>query len=142
MNPFYSYPMDAEHLFRDAGAVAVTADGYIGTQKDLQANTQKRAAMVINLEAIKVSAGNEAYTFRVVGSQTADRSDARVLGEVTLGDAAAKTIDTADDLVGEQHVILFHTQRGGNMIRYLDLHLDVAGTLPSIQFSAFASIQR
>jgi hypothetical protein len=133
------YPFDKELLFRDVAQSAVTADGYVGTQKNLGGQTLITMAMIINIEAIKVSAGDEAYTFRVVGSQTADRSDARVLAEITAGDAAAKAIETADDAAGEQLVILFQTTRGDANQQYLDLHLDVTGTSPSITFSAFAT---
>jgi hypothetical protein len=133
------YPIDTATTFRAAGAAALTADAYIGTQIDQVGAVYTDAVTVINVEAIKVSAGDEAYTLRVVGSNTANRSDARVLAEFTLGDAAAKPIDTADDVAGEQHVIQFSTQRAGVNQRYIDLHLDVVGTSPSITFSAFMS---
>jgi hypothetical protein len=133
------YPFDKELSYRAKGSAAVAASGYVGTQKDQGGAVLTEMVLVLNIEAIDVANGDEAYTFRVVGSQTPDRSDARVLAEYTVGDAAAKPIDTADDMAGEQHVIQFNTQRAGYNQRYLDLRLDVAGTTPSITFSAFLS---
>lgn len=134
------YALDKEFLFRDRAQSAVTTDGYIGTQKNLGGQTLLPMIMVVNIEAIKVSAGDETYTLRVVGSQTADRSDSRVLAELVAGDAAGKhSTETADDEAGDQLLIPFLTTRGDENIQYLDLYLDVAGTSPSITFSAFAT---
>lgn len=134
------YAFDDELLFRDKGAAALTSTGYIGTQIDQGEAVLTEYVLVVGIEAMKVSAGDEVYTLRVVGSQTADRSDARVLAELPLGDAAAKTIDTADDAVGDQIIIPFRSERpAGENQRYIDLHLTVAGTSPSTQFFAFLS---
>jgi hypothetical protein len=135
-----TYPFDKELEVRAMGAAAITADGFAGDQFDTLGSVHTEFVLVLNLETVKVSAGNEIYTIRVLGSNTADRSDARVLAALDLGDAAAKAQDTADDAAGEQIVIPFITQRpAGTYHRYLDVHVDVGGTSPSIVLGAFFS---
>lgn len=135
-----TYPFDKELEVRAMGAAAITAAAYAGDQFDTLGSVHTEFVLVINLETVKVSAGNEAYTILVVGSNTADRSDARVLASLVLGDTAAKTLDTVDDLAGDQIVIPFITQRpAGTYHRYLDVRVVPAGTSPSIQFGAFFS---
>lgn len=135
-----TYPFDKELEVRAMGSAAITSDGFAGDQFDTLGSVHTEFVLVLNIEAIKVSAGNEAYTIRVMGSNTANRSDARVLAEITLGDASAKPQDTADDAVGDQIVIPFITQRpAGAYHRYLDVHVDVTGSSPSITFGAFFS---
>jgi hypothetical protein len=135
-----TYPFDKELEVRAMGSAAITADGYAGDQFDTLGAVHTEFVLVLNLEAVKVSAGDEIYTIRVLGSNTANRSDARVLAALDLGDAAAKAQDTADDAVGDQIVIPFITQRpAGTYHRYLDVHVDVGGTSPSITLGAFFS---
>lgn len=134
------YPFDKELEVRAPGSAAVTATGYLGDQFDTLSAVHTEFVLVLNIAAIKVSAGNEIYTVQVWGSNTADRSDARVLAMVQLGDTAAKVGDTADDAVGDQIVLPFITQRpAGTYHRYLDVRLVAAGTGPSITLSAFFS---
>jgi hypothetical protein len=135
-----TYPFDKELEVRAMGAAAITADGFAGDQFDTLGSVHTEFVLVLNLETVKVSAGDEIYTIRVLGSNTANRSDARVLAAIELGDAAAKPQDTADDVAGNQIVIPFITQRpAGTYHRYLDVHVDVGGTSPSIVFGAFFS---
>lgn len=132
------YAFDAELLLRDAGSAAVTSSAAVGSQIDQGEAVLTEMVLVINVEAIDVANGDETYTFYVQGSQTSDKSDARVLAMAVLGDAAAKTNDTADDAAGDQIVIPFRTEMpAGTNQRYLDVDLDIAGTSPSITFSAF-----
>lgn len=133
------YPYDKELEFRAAGSAAVTSTGYIGTQKDLKGSVLTEMVMVINLEAIDIASTNEVYTWRVVGSNVADRSDCTVLGVAQVGDASTITIETVDTVAGTRVEIRFATEKNGVNYRYLDLHLTAAGTTPSVTFSAFAS---
>ncbi len=122
---------------RAAIQAAVTATGYIGTQRDEGGAAATDYICVINVEAIDVSSGNETYTFRVVGSNAADRSDGQVLDMAMLGHATTITIETRNTAAADQIIMQFRTQRNFTMFRYLDLHLTVAGTTPSITFNAF-----
>jgi hypothetical protein len=122
---------------RAAGLAAVTATGYIGTYHDQGAAVATDMACVINVEAIDLTSGNETYTFRIVGSNVADRSDGQVLDMMQLGHAATITIETRNTAVGDQVIMQFRTMRNFTMFRYLDLHQTVGGTTPSITFNAF-----
>ena len=133
------YTFDKELVYREPAQSALSADGYVGTQKNMKGAVLTELVMVINIESLDITTGDELYTFRVVGSETADRSDARVLATHVIGLASAKTIDTVDDAAGDQIVMRFATELNGVNFQYLDLHLDVAGTTPSIAFSAYAS---
>ncbi len=133
------YTTDAGLIFREPAQAPVTADGYIGVQKDLKGAVLTEMVMIVNMEDIKTSAGNEAYTFRVVGANEPGRSDARVLATAVLGANGAKPEDTVDDAIGDQLVLRYATARNGVNFRYTDLHLEVGGTAPSITFSAYAS---
>jgi hypothetical protein len=133
------FPIDKDTIFRERAQAAVTATGYVGTQKDLKAAVLTEMVMVINVEAIDLASTNEVYTFRVVGSNVADRSDGTVLGMAQLGHAATITIETVNTAAGDRIEIRFSTEKDGVNYRYLDLHLTAAGTTPSITFNAFAS---
>tara|TARA_R110000868_G_scaffold237132_9_gene491609 strand:- start:21097 stop:21528 length:432 start_codon:yes stop_codon:yes gene_type:complete len=124
---------------RELGLAALTADAYVGVQHDQGAGVVTDLVAVINIESCKVSAGDETYTLRLVGSNVADRSDARVLDTLELGDAAAVPISTVDTVAGDQYVMRARTERVDTYYRYIDLHLDVAGTSPSIAFGAYLS---
>lgn len=134
-----TYALDASTglIKRAVGAAAVTADAYIGDQFDQGAAVLTDMALVVNIEACKVSAGDETYTLRVTGSNATNRSDAEILTTVELGDAGTIPLETVDTAVGGQYQAFFRTEKNGTAFRYIDLHLDVAGTSPSITFSAY-----
>lgn len=124
---------------RALGSAALTADAYIGTQWDQGGATATDIVCVINIESCKVSAGDETYTLRLVGSNETNRSDAQILDTLELGDAGTLTIETVDTTAGDQFVMRARTHRNDTSFRYIDLHLDVAGTSPSIEFGAYIS---
>lgn len=133
------YPIDQDMIYRERAQAAITATGYIGTQKDMRASVLTEMVMIINVEAIDIASANEVYTFRVVGSNNPNRSDGTVLGMAQLGHAATITIETVNTAAGDQFEIRFATEKDGVNYRYIDLHLTAAGTTPSITFNAHAS---
>jgi hypothetical protein len=122
---------------RELGLAAVTATGYVGTQWDQGGAVITDGICVIQIEAVKVSAANEVYTLQVVGSNVADRSDAQILGTVATGIVVAP--GTVAGAAGDQRTIRFRTERNTTQFRFIDLHLTVAGTAPSITLGAFFS---
>ena len=120
---------------RETGQAAVTATGFVGTQWDQGGAVPTDFITVIGLEDPKISASNEGYTFSVIGSNVADRSDGTVLGAVTVG-ASVAGIEKIAAAAGQQVVIRARTEKFGEPYRYIDLHLAVAGTSPSIVFNA------
>ena len=123
---------------RERGQAAVTATGYVGARWDQSAPCATDFIAVINVEAVKVSAGNETYAFALIGYNVADRSDATVLGTATMA-AAATALETVLPSAGDRLVIKGRTEKKAASYRYVDLHLTVGGTSPSITFNAFLS---
>lgn len=122
---------------RETAQAAVTTTGYVGLQHDQGGRAVTDLVAVINIEAVKVSAANEGYIFRLVGSNAADRSDAQVLGMAQLGHASQMGPDTRNSAAGDQVVVRGRSEKGNTFFRFLDLHLTVSGTAPSIQFGAY-----
>ena len=122
---------------RATGQAAVTSTGFVGTQWDQNGAAATDFAVVINVTAIDISSGNETYTFRVVGSNAADRSDGQVLDMAMLGHATTITIETRNTAAGDQVVLESRSDKNDVRFRYIDLHLTVAGTTPSITFNAY-----
>jgi len=127
---------------REVGLAAVTTTGYIGTQWDQGGAVFSDVAAIVNVAACKISAGNETYTFRITGSNAVNRSDAQVLDMMVIGHAGTITIETRDTLAGDQFVMRSRTERTATAFRFIDLHLTVAGTAPSVTFGAhFAKVK-
>lgn len=124
---------------RELGLAALTADAYVGTQHDQGGATVTDIVCVVNVESCKVSAGDETYTLRLVGSNATNRSDGQILDTLELGDAGTVPIETVDTVAGQQFVMRARTERNNIAFRYIDLHLDVEGTSPSIGFGAYIS---
>jgi hypothetical protein len=139
--PSKYYAIDAAPglIKREVGLAAITATAYIGDQHDQGDAVGTDFITIINIEACKVSAGNEVYTFSVVGSNVADRSDAELLGQITLGDAGTIAVETRDTIAGDRAEIRCRSEKNDTEFRYLDLHLTAAGTSPSISFGAYIS---
>lgn len=122
---------------RETGQAAVTATGYVGIAHDQGGAAVTDLVAVVNVEACKVSAGNETYTLRLVASNLPDRSDGQVIGMGQLGHAGTIGIETRNTAAGDQIVMRGRTEKADIFFRYIDLHLTVAGTAPSIQFGAY-----
>lgn len=136
-----NYAIDAATglIKRAPASAAITATAYIGDQHDQLAATSTDMVCIINIEAIDIASTNEVYTFRLVGSNVADRSDGEVLAMAIVGDASTITIETRDSAAGDRLVIPFRTEKNRTKFRYVDLHLTAAGTSPSITFNAYIS---
>lgn len=124
---------------RALAQAAVTASGFIGTQHDQGAAVITDLIAIIQIEAIDIASTDEVYTFRVVGSNIADRSDAQTLGMIDVRAASLATLQTVVGAAGQQLQIRCRSERDETAFRYLDLHLAVAGTTPSITFGAYFS---
>lgn len=124
---------------RALGSAALTSDGYVGDQWDQGGAAATDFVCVVDVEACKVSAGDETYTLRLIGSNVADRSDGQILDTLELGDAGTIPIETVDTAAGQRFVMRARSERNDTRFRYIDLHLDVAGTSPSVTFGAFIS---
>lgn len=123
---------------RELGLAALTSDAYVGTQFDQGAATITDMALVLTVESVDIAGTDEIYNFRIVLSNTADRSDGVVVATAELGHITAipgpETVSTA---AGDRHVLYFRTEKDGVSYRYVDLHLDVTGASASIGFGAY-----
>ncbi len=121
---------------RAVAQAAVTSTTWVGTQWDQGAAVLTDVACIINLEAVNVAAGS-IYTFCLVGSNIADRSDGQVLARAVAGNAttvgAPETVAAA---AGNEIVLLGRTEKNDTAFRYIDLHLTVAGGSATITFNA------
>jgi hypothetical protein len=134
------YAIDAATglIARAPAQAAVTSTAYIGTQYDQQAATATDMVCVINLEAVNIAAGS-IYTFRIVGSNVANRSDGEVLATAQCGLNSVITIETRSSAAGDRIVIPFRTEKNRTRFRYVDLHLTIAGGSATITFNAYFS---
>ena len=139
-----NYALDADTglIKRAPAQAALTATGYVGTQLDLLASTAVDMVAVFNIESI-VTAGatGETYRLRIVGSNQANRSDAELLAEITIGNAGqvGNTAETRAPVAGDSIRLPFRTEKNRTRFRYVDTRLVVAGTAPSIAFNHYYS---
>lgn len=135
------YAIDAAPglIKRELGSAALTADAYVGDPWDQGGAAATDFVCVVDVEACKVSAGNEVYDLRIVGYNVANRSDAQILATLELGDAGTIPIQTVDTVAGNRFVMRARSELNDVTFRYIDLHLDVTGTSPSITFGAYIS---
>ena len=122
-------------LKRDAAQAALTASGWVGPQWDQGGAASTDAILIANVESV-AAGGNQTYTFRVIGSNQANRSDGEVLAMGELGAASALAQETRGAAVGDRLELPFRTEKGDRKFRYVDLHMTVGGTGPSIGFNA------
>ena len=137
-----TYALDAAPglVKREPGQAALTSTAYVGSQHDQLSATATDCVLVVNVESVDKTTGDETYKLRVVGSNVANRSDGEVLACIEFGDASAlSTPETRDSAVGDRFIMPFRTEKNRTWFRYVDLHLTVAGTTPSAAFNAYIS---
>lgn len=139
--PMKNFAIDAATglIKRELGQAAVTSTAYIGTQWDQGGSAATDFVCVINLEAVNVASGS-IYTFRLVGSNVADRSDAQVLDMLETGNAT--TVGAPETVVaaaGDQLIMRARSEKKNTQFRYIDLHLEIAGGSATITFGAYIS---
>ena len=138
-----NYVIDAATglIKRALGSAAVTSTAaYVGTQHDQGAAVATDVVCVIDVEAIDIASTDEVYTFRLVASNVADRSDSTVIAMGQIGDASTiSATETIDGAAGHRLVLFGRTEKNGTAYRYLDLHLTADGTTESITFGAYIS---
>lgn len=125
---------------RDVGLAALTSTAYVGTQWDQGAAALTDGILIANIESITTGgATGETYVLRVVGSNVADRSDGEILAMAEIGNATTLGVETVTTAAGDKVEIRFRTEKNSKSFRYIDLHMTVAGTSPSIAMNAYIS---
>lgn len=143
-----TFPIDTALELED-GAGAITATGVGSTaQIDLGADSVMLGAMVLQVTAIDVANANESYEIELQGTNTSGfgtAADNVVLAHIHLGDQSvtgATPADTGTDTPAAVYYVPFTNDFGGTAYRYVRLKATLAGTTPSITFSAFLTQQR
>lgn len=121
------------------GAAAITADGAGSAILDLGAG-RVVGDIVIDVSAMDLTTGDEQYNIIAEVSDSATfASGIEQACAIQIGGATTPlgNRDLASD-VG-RYVLSFQNQLNDRVYRYLQLHVDVGGTTPSITFKAYLS---
>lgn len=132
------HPLDARLEHRAIGAAALTATTTIATVTGRAAQRTPYRTL-LNIESIKISANDEAYTF-VVEVSNDDFTTVEVAAELTLGATEVRTGGAPDNAAGDNYEMLWTTQVNNAGYQDWRLRMIAAGTSPSIGFSAFSSV--
>ena len=132
-NQYSQYTVDVDLELKASGAITASANGTI---IDLGDGIVDQLA-VVDLTAITTGgAANESYNIAIEGSNTADMTTGAVaLVSKNFGDGVVPM--DADLTALGRYAIPFRNEEGGTIYRYVRLTTTIAGTAPSINFSAF-----
>lgn len=148
-----TYAFDANLVFAD-GLSALTATGFsqaygangildLGGNQGTSPKQQARidACAVIDITAIKISAGNETYKIVIIGSNDPGLATGNVeLAAVQVGKGVSLEIPNASDSVVGRVELPFCTQVCGSLYEYIGCYVVEAGTSPSITISGFVAV--
>lgn len=136
---------DADLQLHD-GVAAITADGggVVGGSAKILDLGEGRAdgRAIIDLDALTTGgAAPETYDIIAQFSDSPTFASGIVNGPRLKFGAAASTGASAANAAGERHELPFASEVNGEVYRYMRLYVDVAGTAPSIDFTAFAALK-
>jgi hypothetical protein len=110
-----------------------------------------KVAVIIDASAMDISSANEFYRIDILGSNNANGSSPVVLGGIALGYGANTQIPngthsaggapagTGSDSFPGRYIIFADMMQNDVAYEYLYLYNTIAGTTPSITYTAFAS---
>jgi hypothetical protein len=136
-NLYSQFTYDNALLLRADGA-AITATETGSTILDFGTGLIDAYA-VFDVTALDVTTGDESYKFMIEMSPDAAFGTAgniRVVAQLHIGGATATAPNGAADTIG-RFVLPFRNEKNGTTYRYMRLYTLIAGTSPSIDFSAF-----
>jgi len=134
------YTFDAALELKDTGAV--TADGVgqvdaVDRVLDLGA-ARADSRVIVDVSGIDLTTGDEHYRLRLQLSNTPDFSaDVVNAGQLELGSASAT--GNSNDSTAGRYEMAFTNEVNGTVYRYARIFADVAGTSPSINYTAFVA---
>lgn len=140
-----NYLYDAELLLEDGdGALTASAAGQVDSAAkivDLGAAVRIAGEIVIDISAITINDNNEIYEIALQGSSSA--TFASVIQELAVVQVGAKEVLSGDiDSATGRITIPFRNDPIGTPYRYLRAYVTIAGTTPSITFTAYLSISK
>lgn len=124
---------DAGLVAADAGATVDSAAKIADVGTGLMCGT-----LVVDVTAIEVATGDEAYTVKFQGSSSPTfASDVNTLAAIQLGDSSV-TGNSADSAAGRYTVGVTNRGADGTHYRYVRVYTDVVGDIATgINYSAF-----
>lgn len=137
---FLTAPFDAATQLSD-GATTHTANaaGQVASANKVLDIGSGFCPMVldVNVTAMDITSGDEGYTIELQGSNDSSfATGVVVLNRVSYGKATAIN-ESADRGLGRQQKEVLNSVDGVNTLRYVRAFVRVAGTTPSIAYTAF-----
>jgi hypothetical protein len=133
--------IDVQHIMKDAGLVAADAAAQVdGADKIVDlGNGLVEGKLIVDVTAIEIADGDEAYRIAIQGSANADFSSTiEELASVELG--AAAVLGGDQDSTTGRFQVPFRTEKNGTIYPYVRVYCEVAGTVATgIDFSAYLS---
>jgi len=136
--PRSSITIDDNLIFKAAGAI--TASAAVATIIDAGAGLFK-GVMQIDVTALVINDNDEIYDIVIQGSSDSDfGTDTNIvdLASITLAAAEVQRTDSNKDSVIGRKMLYFSNEIDSGYLRYLRLYTVVAGTTPSINYTAAA----
>jgi len=138
-----TYTPDKELHFKDAGAISadgVTQVAAANVIKDVGAG-RAEMVMLIDVTAIDIANADEEYNIIVQGSNDSGfASGIENLAMLNLGATAARKGGAQDSTIG-RYELPFPTEQDDQPYKYIRCYVDVGGTSPSIDFTAWAVVK-
>lgn len=137
------YNIDAEMIFKDAGAIAASAAALVGGVAQIIAVGQARfeGVMIIDATAIEIASNDEEYQVIVQGSTSATfASDIQNLARMDFGATEVRDGGAVDSLAG-RYELAFCNEQADIVYPYLRLYTLVAGAIAGgggINYTAYA----
>ncbi len=126
------FTYDALHLLKASGAVTATGASSILTLGDARWDGR----VIVDVSALDVSSGDEAYELRVQVSDSASfASGNQTVGAFKFGDSTV-TGGSADTVVG-RYELGVSNEFNGTIYTYVRINAVVAGTTPTITYAAY-----
>lgn len=131
---------DAATELKDAGTQTASGAGTVGSVPRVinVGSAFLRATLIVDVDLLDLTTGDEAYEIRLQGSTLPDFSaDVAVLTSVRVGDTSVTAGETVDAVAGRYATTFLNSRNGAKPYPYLRVFLVASGTTPSINYRAF-----
>ncbi len=127
---------DNSHELKDAGAVTASGFGTVDSVAKTVDIGEGLVVMnlVIFIDAIKCSAGNELYTLHLMGGSDASFTETVSLCSKQLG--AASSLEGNKDSKISKVILAGSNEHGGTIYPYVRIRHTISGSSPSINYRA------
>lgn len=137
--------LDSATQLKDAGAVTSTGQTQVGgSDRSIDFGSGKpftEVKLMIDISAIDVADGNEKYEIEWQLSDSPTFAAGVVVSDVTKVGDSSVTGSSADTVTGGPIVKTVNNEWQGTRYRYGRLFHRIAGTTPSINYTAYATLR-